>query len=54
VLAEIDAVLARLVKYETQNELLELVRRLIKEQEKIRADTSDKRQKDAFDGLLDE
>ncbi len=54
VLAEIDAVLARLVKYETQNELLDLVRRLIKEQEMIRDQTGDKRQKDAFDGLLDE
>ena len=54
VLAEIDAVLARLVKYETQNELLNLVRRLIKEQQDIQVKTRDKRQKDAFEGLLDE
>ena len=54
VLAEIDAVLARLVKYETQNELLNLVRRLIKEQQDIQVKTRDKRQKDAFEGLLDD
>ncbi|QEG22531.1 hypothetical protein [Mariniblastus fucicola] len=53
VLKEIDAVLAELVKYESQNELLEIVRRMITEQEALMKRTREKRQKDAFEGLLD-
>ena len=53
VLKEIDAVLSVLVKYESQNELLEIVRRMIAEQEALMKRTKDKRQKDAFEGLLD-
>lgn len=53
VLKEIDAVLAVLVKYESQNELLEIVRRMITEQKALMKRTKDKRQKDAFEGLLD-
>ena len=53
VLKEIDAVLAVLVKYESQNELLEIVRRMIAEQKALMKRTKDKRQKDAFEGLLD-
>ena len=53
VLKGIDDVLAKLVKYETQNELLDLVRRMIQEQEAILEKTREKRQKDAFKGLLD-
>lgn len=53
VLKEIDAILSVLVKYESQNELLEIVRRMISEQEKLMKRTRDKRQKDAFEGLLD-
>jgi hypothetical protein len=52
-LKEIDAVLSVLVKYESQNELLEIVRRMIAEQEALMKRTKDKRQKDAFEGLLD-
>jgi hypothetical protein len=54
VLKEIDAVLAMLVKYESQNELLEIVRRLIAEQEALMKKTRDKQQQDAFEGLLDD
>jgi hypothetical protein len=53
VLKEIDAILSVLVKYESQNELLEIVRRMIQEQEALMKKTRDKRQKDAFEGLLD-
>ena len=53
VLKEIDGVLSVLVKYESQNELLEIVRRMIAEQEALMKRTKDKRQKDAFEGLLD-
>ena len=53
VLKEIDAILSVLVKYESQNELLEIVRALISEQENLIKKTKDKRQKDAFEGLLD-
>ena len=53
VLKEIDAILSILVKYESQNELLEIVRMLITEQEALLKQTKDKRQKDAFEGLLD-
>ena len=53
VLKEIDSVLAVLVKYESQNELLEIVRRMITEQKALMKRTKDKRQKDAFEGLLD-
>ena len=53
VLKELDAVLSVLVKYESQNELLEIVRRMIAEQESLMKRTKDKRQKDAFEGLLD-
>lgn len=54
VLKEIDAVLAMLVKYESQNELLDIVRRLIAEQEALMKQTKDQRQRDAFEGLLDD
>lgn len=50
---KLNAVLDALVKYETQNELLEIVRGMIKEQEAILEQTKKKRQEDAFEGLLD-
>ncbi len=53
VLKEIDIVLSVLVKYESQSELLEIVRRMIAEQEALMKRTKEKRQKDAFEGLLD-
>jgi hypothetical protein len=46
-------VLDSLVKYETQNELLEIVRKMIKEQQMILDKTQKERQKRAFEGLLD-
>jgi hypothetical protein len=54
VLSGIDEVLSVLVKYETQNELLDLVRQLIEEQKAIMEQTKKKRQRDAFEGLFDE
>ncbi len=54
VLAEIESVLGILVKYETQNELLDIVRQLIKQQEDLAERTARERRRAAFDGLLDE
>lgn len=53
VIAKIDAVLAILVKYETQNELLDIVRRMIEEQEQLLEDTRKLRQREAFDDLFE-
>ena len=52
-LIEIDEVLAILVKYETQNELLDIVRRMIAEQEKLLDQTKKLRQREAFDDLFE-
>lgn len=53
VLKQLDEVLNVLIKYETQNELLEIVRRMIKEQQELMERTKKERQKKAFEGLLD-
>jgi len=53
VMNELNLVLDALIKYETQNELLEVVRRMIKQQEAILEETKKLRQKNAFEGLLD-
>jgi hypothetical protein len=52
-LNQLDLVLAALVKYETQNELLEIVRRMIKTQQDVMERTRKERQRKAFEGLLD-
>ena len=52
-LNQLDLVLAALVKYETQNELLEIVRQMIKTQHDVRERTRKERQRKAFEGLLD-
>jgi len=52
-LIQIDEVLAILVKYETQNELLDIVRRMISEQERLMDETKKLRQREAFDDLFD-
>ena len=52
-LIQIDEVLSILVKYETQNELLDIVRRMIKEQEQLLDETKKLRQREAFDDLFD-
>jgi hypothetical protein len=53
VLSELDRVLDVLLKYETQNELLEIVRQMIAKQREIMEQTKKERQRKAFDGLLD-
>ena len=53
VLSQLDEVLNVMVKYETQNELLEIVRQMIKRQQAIMERTKKERQNKAFDGLLD-
>jgi hypothetical protein len=53
VLGQLDQVLSILVKYETQNELLDLVRQLIKQQQEINARTVEENRKKAFESLLD-
>ena len=52
-LIAIDEVLSILVKYETQNELLDIVRRMISEQEKLLDQTKKLRQREAFDDLFE-
>jgi len=52
-LKQLDTVLNALLKYETQNELLEIVRGMIKQQQEIRERTKKERQRKAFEGLLD-
>lgn len=52
-LAQLDEVLNALIKYETQNELLEIVREMIKNQQQLMERTKKERQKKAFEGLLD-
>ncbi len=53
VLSQLDQVLSILVKYETQNELLDLVRQLIKQQQEINERTAEENKKQAFESLLD-
>ena len=53
ILNQLDEVLNVMVKYETQNELLEIVRQMIKRQQAIMERTKKERQNKAFDGLLD-
>ena len=52
-LAQIDEVLSILVKYETQNELLDIVRRMIDEQETLLDEVKKLRQREAFDDLFE-
>ena len=52
-LKQLDDVLSVLLKYETQNELLEIVRGMIKQQREIKDRTKKEGQRKAFDGLLD-
>jgi len=52
-LIQIDEVLSILVKYETQNELLDVVRRMIAEQEALLDETKKLRQREAFDDLFE-
>ena len=52
-LIAIDEVLSILVKYETQNELLDIVRRMIDEQEELLDQTKKLRQREAFDDLFE-
>ena len=52
-LYQLDLVLDALVKYETQNELLEVVRQMIKIQKDLMDRTRRERQRKAFEGLLD-
>ena len=50
---QLDEVLSILVKYETQNELLDIVRRMIAEQEQLLDETKKLRQREAFDDLFE-
>ncbi len=53
VLTELDQVLGNLLKFETQNELLDIVRQMIRQQEQLMESTRKERQRQAFQGLLD-
>lgn len=50
---QLNAVLDLLIKFETQNELLDIVRQMIAEQKAIIERTKKQGQKQAFEGLLD-
>ena len=52
-LIQLDEVLSILVKYETQNELLDIVRRMIAEQGELLEETKKLRQREAFDDLFE-
>jgi len=52
VLGEIQSVLDSLLKFETQNELLDLVRNLLEEQESLRKRTDALRNREAFDDIF--
>ena len=52
-LKQLDNVLSVLLKFETQNELLEIVRGMIKQQNEIKERTKKESQRKAFEGLLD-
>ena len=51
--ADLDQVLSILLKFETQNELLDLVRNLIAEQKDVLEKTGKQRRQKAFEGLLE-
>jgi hypothetical protein len=53
VLNELRGVLDLLIKHETQNELLDIVRQMIQKQKDLIQRTKKQRQKKAFEGLLD-
>jgi len=53
VLNQLRDVLNLLIKHETQNELLDIVRQMIKKQNDLIKRTKKQRQKKAFEGLLD-
>lgn len=53
ILVELNSVLALLIKHETQNELLDIVRQMIQQQKALQERTKKQRQKKAFEGLLD-
>ena len=53
VLSQIDAILSVLVKYETQNELLEIVRQMIEIEKSIYERTKKERDRQTLDGLFD-
>ncbi|MEZ6093267.1 MAG: hypothetical protein R3C03_03370 [Pirellulaceae bacterium] len=52
-LRQLDTIIETLIKLETQNELLDIVRRMIQDQESILKATREERKRDAFEGLLD-
>ena len=53
VLTELNEVLDLLIKHETQNELLDIVRQMIDKQKELLERTKKERQRKAFEGLLD-
>ncbi|MEQ1902658.1 MAG: hypothetical protein ABL888_00565 [Pirellulaceae bacterium] len=52
-LDELQKVISILVKFETQNELLDIVRAILKTQTELHRRTQEQRKKDAFEGLID-
>ena len=52
VLSELQQVLNALLKFETQNELLDLVRRMLEQQEDLKKRTEAMRNKEAFDDIF--
>ncbi len=52
-LDELQKVISILVKFETQNELLDIVRAMLKTQSDLHRRTQEQRKKDAFEGLID-
>ena len=53
VLVELNEVLDLLIKHETQNELLDIVRQMIDKQKELLERTKKERQKKSFEDLLD-
>ncbi|MGI9519855.1 MAG: hypothetical protein ACR2NP_22570 [Pirellulaceae bacterium] len=54
VLSEIQAVLDSLLKFETQNELLDIVRRLLEQEQQLLERTKALREREAFDDLFNQ
>ena len=52
-LDELQKVISILIKFETQNELLDIVRSILKSQTELHRRTQEQRKKDAFEGLID-
>ena len=54
VMIQVNSLLAILLKYENQSELIEIVQRFLDQQKALQKRTTSEREKRAFDGLIDD